>query len=182
MRPTTAERRYGLVGTGSVGSRSLVTAMGGPRVGTRQLSGSSVLSFSSSRPMGSSRALRTSSRNDSLLGYARFLRRRTSEWTNRKMRMISPRTIFGDAEYLPSQAVAKAYKPWHRPRKQFVRREQWSALLRRLYDEREPGDAVRYLGLPGTDLIDLRYLYEEVCRANERPLRFLGFNSDRPAG
>ena len=33
------------------------------------------------------------------------------------------------------------------------------------------------MGLPGTDLIDLRYLYEQICRPTSRPLVFLGFNA-----
>ena len=36
--------------------------------------------------------------------------------------------------------------------------------------------------MPGTDLIDLRYLYERICRANDRPLRFLGFNTEARPG
>ena len=85
--------------------------------------------------------------------------------------------IFGDIEYRPTQSEPKQFMPWHKPRKQFVRREQWCALLRRLYEERRPDEPLRYLGLPGTDLIDLRYLYEELCRPEGRPLRFLGFNT-----
>ena len=86
--------------------------------------------------------------------------------------------IFGDIEYTQPRAAPKEFKPWHKPRKQFVRREQWSALLRRLYQNRGPRDPLRYLGLPGTDLIDLRYLHEQLCRDNERPLHFLGFNTE----
>ena len=90
--------------------------------------------------------------------------------------------IFGDSEYVRPQTEPKEFKPWHRPRKQFVRREQWLALLRRLYEKREPGEPLRYLGLPGTDLIDLRYLHEKLCRANDRPMRFLGFNTEAQPG
>ena len=90
--------------------------------------------------------------------------------------------IFGDVEYVAPQPAPKEFKPWHKPRKQFVRREQWSALLQRLYERREPGDPLRYLGLPGTDLIDLRYLHEQLCRANDRSLRFLGFNTEAQPG
>ena len=90
--------------------------------------------------------------------------------------------IFGDVEYLPTQTEPKEFKPWHKPRKQFVRREQLSASLRRLYEQREQGDPLRYLGLPGTDLLDLRYLHEKLCRANDRPLRFLGFNTEAQPG
>ena len=90
--------------------------------------------------------------------------------------------IFSDSEYVRPHAEPKEFKPWHKPRKQFVRREQLSALLLGLYEKREPGAPLRYLGLPGTDLIDLRYLYDRLCRANDRPLRFLGFNTEAQPG
>ena len=41
---------------------------------------------------------------------------------------------------------------------------------------------MRYLGLPGTDLIDLRYLHEQLCRDNNRSLCFLGFNTEAQSG
>ena len=90
--------------------------------------------------------------------------------------------IFADSKYARPQTVPKEFKPWHKPRKQFVRREQLSTLLRRLYRRRGPRDPLRYLGLPGTDLIDLRYLYEQICRGNERPFQFLGFNTEANPG
>ena len=90
--------------------------------------------------------------------------------------------IFGDFEYVRPQTEPKEFKPWHKPRKQFVRRKQWSALLRRLYKNRGAGDPLRYLGLPGTDLIDLRYLHEQFCRDNNRSLCFLGFNTEAQRG
>ena len=93
--------------------------------------------------------------------------------------------IFGDLEYEMAELERREFKPWHRPRKQFVRREQWAEQVRRLYADRSTEDPLRYLGLPGTDLIDLRYLYEQICRPASRPLIFLGFNSqvqpDSPA-
>lgn len=90
--------------------------------------------------------------------------------------------IFGDSDYVRPQTEPKEFKPWHKPRKQFVRREQLSALLLRLYERRKPGDPLRYLGLPGTDLIDLRYLHQQLCSANARPLHFLGFNTKAQPG
>ena len=90
--------------------------------------------------------------------------------------------IFGDIEYAQPRAAPKEFKPWHKPRKQFVRRKQWTALLRRLYENRGPRDPLRYLGLPGTDLIDLRYLHEQLCRDDHRPLCFLGFNTEAQRG
>ena len=78
--------------------------------------------------------------------------------------------IFGDVEFAQPRTAPKEFKPWHKPRKQFVRREQLSALLLRLYENRKPRDSLRYLGLPGTDLIDLRYLHEQLCRTKDRQL------------
>ena len=93
-----------------------------------------------------------------------------------------PNGIFGDVEYAQPRTPPREFKPWHKPRKQFVRREQLSNLLLRLYESRENGDPLRYLGLPGTDLIDLRYLHEQLCRGNDRQLRFLGFNTEAKPG
>lgn len=90
--------------------------------------------------------------------------------------------IVGDADYVAPLPEPKEFKPWHKPRKQFVRREQWSALLQGLYEKREQEAPLRYLGLPGTDLIDLRYLHEQLCRDSERPLCFLGFNTEAQPG
>ena len=83
--------------------------------------------------------------------------------------------IIGDFEYVLPETEPKEFKPWHKPRKQFVRREQWLALLKRLYKNRGPRDPLRYLGLPGTDLIDLKYFHEQLCGNSGRPLCFLGF-------
>ncbi len=90
--------------------------------------------------------------------------------------------IFGEIEYRPTPAAPKTFKPWHKPRKQFVRRKQLLALLRRLYQRRQPDEPLRYLGLPGTDLLDLRYLHEKLCRAEGRTLRFLGFSTEAQPG
>ena len=90
--------------------------------------------------------------------------------------------IFGDVEYEYPLPEPKEFKPWHKPRKQFVRHKQWSVLLQRLYETREPGDPLRYLGLPGTDLLDLRYLHEQICSDNNRSLCFLGFNTEAQPG
>ena len=90
--------------------------------------------------------------------------------------------IFGVTEYRPAQAEPKQFKPWHKPRKHFVRRHQLLALLERLYKQRQPGEPLRYLGLPGTDLIDLRYLHQKLCDPQERQLSFLGFNTEAQPG
>jgi hypothetical protein len=90
--------------------------------------------------------------------------------------------IFPETGYEPGRPPSRNFQPWHRPRKQYVRREQWTALLHRLFRDRPVTDPIRYLGLPGVDLIDLRYLYDEMCRATDRRLRFLGFNTDAQPG
>jgi hypothetical protein len=90
--------------------------------------------------------------------------------------------IFGDIEYAPTQPAPKTFKPWHRPRKQYVRREQLLAQLRRLYQHRRPDEPLRYLGLPGTDLIDLRYIHDKLCSDQGRILRFLGFSTEAQPG
>jgi len=41
----------------------------------------------------------------------------------------------------------------------------------------QPDDGVlKYLGLPGNDLLDLRHFHAEVCEQKQMKLRFLGFN------
>lgn len=70
------------------------------------------------------------------------------------------------------------FAAWHRPRKQFVRENQWAQELNALLDEFPPTDTqLRYLGLPGHDLLDLRYLRTVVCEPRQLHLRYLGFNS-----
>ena len=89
--------------------------------------------------------------------------------------------IFADYGYVQPRTESKEFKPWHKPRKQFVRRNQWSALLKQLYKNRGPRDPLRYLGLPGTDLIDLKYFHEQLCGNSGRPLCFLGFVTEARA-
>ena len=46
-----------------------------------------------------------------------------------------------------------------------------------LNDEPRADNTLKYLGLPGSDLLDLRHLHAEVCQPHELGFRFLGFNS-----
>lgn len=72
----------------------------------------------------------------------------------------------------------KDFLPWHRPRKQFVRHHQWCEQIEALLSEIQANTtALRYLGLPGVDLLDLRYFHDQVCQPRQIPLKFLGFNS-----
>lgn len=83
---------------------------------------------------------------------------------------------------IPVSPEPLTYAPWHKPRKQFVRRVQWaqevqgliSALRKSGYLQ---GDTVRYLTLPGPDLLDVRVL-SEVCRENTASLKYLGLCRD----
>lgn len=83
----------------------------------------------------------------------------------------------GIPEYKPvAERPPREFEAWHRPRKQFVRRSQWVATLRDIYVDRDPAERINYLGLPGTDLLDLRVFYEAICVPQRRMLRFLGFH------
>jgi len=72
----------------------------------------------------------------------------------------------------------KDFLPWHQPRKQFVRQNQWCEQIERMLEDMQPADNVlRYLGLPGVDLLDLRHFHTAICLPRNLTLRFLGFNT-----
>lgn len=76
----------------------------------------------------------------------------------------------------------RPFQPWHRPRKQWIRRYQWhDSLLDMLRDTHFPADGriMRYLSLPGDDLLDVRVL-REACEQADVDLRFTGLNSVGP--
>lgn len=83
----------------------------------------------------------------------------------------------------PMPSDAKEFLPWHRPRKQYVRHSQWCReIIRMITDTPPAGGILKYLGLPGVDLLDLRHFHSAVCEEKQVELRFLGFNSNaRPA-
>lgn len=80
--------------------------------------------------------------------------------------------------YEAQKPAARAFAPWHLPRKQFVRERQWCEQLLKMFDgDGAPEDGyLRYLGLPGSDLFDLRCFHEAVCEKHNIGLKFLGFN------
>jgi hypothetical protein len=83
---------------------------------------------------------------------------------------------------LPDDSARK-FKPWHKPRKHYLRVEQWCVQLRALIVElnyRE-GDLIRYLGLPGEDFLDVRTL-RGVCTRAKVTLKYLGFDSSAGDG
>lgn len=86
--------------------------------------------------------------------------------------------IFGASAYEAREPQKKGFLPWHRPRKQFVRHHQWCTQINALIDHMQPSDGtLKYLGLPGNDLLDLRHFHAQVCEPRQLKLRFLGFNS-----
>jgi hypothetical protein len=74
-----------------------------------------------------------------------------------------------------------AFQPWHHPRKQVVRLEQWCAEVRKLIPQLGLGygDPFKYLTLPGNELLDVRALHGVFERAGVK-LRYTGFNSVGP--
>jgi hypothetical protein len=95
---------------------------------------------------------------------------------------LSDNIVGTDAYEVPPRPK-KEFLPWHRPRKQLVRAWQWSEQIERLIKKMQlEVGTLRYLGLPGTDLLDLRYFYKNICEPRQLGLRFLGFNRDAAAG
>lgn len=104
--------------------------------------------------------------------------------------MSDQENIFGDADasFLEGSAPTDTehaipltrtnFLPWHKPRKQWIRAKQWTppilALANnlRLSDQHEP---LRYLSLPGPDLLDIRSIQPE-CAENKIQLQFIGLN------
>jgi len=71
-------------------------------------------------------------------------------------------------------APARRFQPWHRPRKQHVRRIQIDGQLEPVLEEHE--GPIRYLGMPGSDLLDLRWIHNGMCERLGRKLLFIGFD------
>jgi hypothetical protein len=77
-----------------------------------------------------------------------------------------------------AQPEGPPWRPWHKPRKQWMRYHQWNkeieSLLARLnLDDR----AFRYLSLPGDDLLDFRVVAELCKTKGIRTVRLVGFNA-----
>jgi hypothetical protein len=91
--------------------------------------------------------------------------------------------IFGLTAYEAAERQKRTFLPWHRPRKHFVRDRQWRIQIEALLADIQLEDrTLRYFGLPGADLLDLRYFHSTVCEPNNIGLRFLGFDySANPA-
>lgn len=63
------------------------------------------------------------------------------------------------------------YKPWHKPRKQWVRECQWWAHLEKMLERYSQlflnETKVRYFGLPGEDLLDVDYISKKMASSKE---------------
>lgn len=56
-----------------------------------------------------------------------------------------------------------SFLPWHKPRKQWVRDKQWWGQINlHILPNLKGMDTVRYFGLPGDDLLDVRYLQQKL--------------------
>lgn len=85
--------------------------------------------------------------------------------------------LIGVTDYSFDKPRKKEFLPWHKPRKQFVREMQWERQITSLINEVSIDNGIlRYLGLPGDDLLDLRHFHDKICVPNNLKLKFLGFN------
>jgi hypothetical protein len=92
-------------------------------------------------------------------------------------------SIFSTSSYATRPMAELDFKPWHKPRKQAIRDWQWGNEVEWLLTRKPEGDkTLRYLGLPGPDLLDIRYLYDRFCRDGSRSLTFLGLDRSARAG
>lgn len=74
---------------------------------------------------------------------------------------------------------ARELKAWHKPRKQWIRTQQWALIVERLIPDLKLADRpFKYLTLPGEDMFDIRVLHD-VCEKHRIELKFLAFDSDR---
>lgn len=78
-------------------------------------------------------------------------------------------------------ALKTVFQAWHHPRKHHVRVQHWCAAARAYMRANKigKGSTLRYLTLPGDELLDVRALYG-VTSAEGALLRYLGFNSASP--
>jgi len=106
--------------------------------------------------------------------------------------------VFGESDSIFEEDIAPklvehvsvelrtSFFPWHKPRKQFLRVEQWGKSIERLVetlDLKQLQKPLTYLSLPGPDLLDIRSI-QPLCEKKEVNLSFLGINSgadDDPA-
>lgn len=88
--------------------------------------------------------------------------------------------VFGNQKLPEHSALPeRKVKPWHKPRKQWIRRHQWLKEIDNLCGllNFKDGRPLRYLSLPGEDLLDVRVI-RECCATRRIKLKYLGLNDD----
>src|SRR5437016_4691131 len=86
---------------------------------------------------------------------------------------------------LPTHAILpkRAFLPWHKPRKQFIRELQWNADVKRLCTKHlkfKDDRPLHYLSRPGDDLLDIRMLHQCLSGMG-RQLKYLGLHESHGA-
>lgn len=79
--------------------------------------------------------------------------------------------------------LGNEFKPWHKPRKQYIREKQWlEQLLKTLKASQYNGiSTINYFGLPGGDLLDVNHLRSGMLNSKRAKNKFLsvhGFVND----
>lgn len=72
---------------------------------------------------------------------------------------------FGTPEVIAHNVVEKKeFLPWHKPRKQWIRHIQWwNQIEEHIVSKLKPGiDTIKYFGLPGNDLLDIRFFQQKL--------------------
>lgn len=77
----------------------------------------------------------------------------------------------------PARPARSDFFAWHHPRKQYVREKQWTNAVMGAMQGRDAADRIKYVGLPGIDLLDVRQLLRTVCEPTGRPLQYVGFDT-----
>lgn len=95
--------------------------------------------------------------------------------------LIDNDAVFGKVNVAP--LLSSDFKPWHKPRKQFIRDIQWLNQFKMLFREKKYKeiDRVNYFGLPGGDLLDINFIYNGLVECNKlenKQLGFYGFIND----
>ncbi len=75
------------------------------------------------------------------------------------------------------------FSPWHKVRKQFIRKHQWNKTTTRMAQRYWKHDLapLRCMLIPGDDLLDIRSL-RQAFEGLQCPIRYLGFNSSYGSG
>jgi len=86
--------------------------------------------------------------------------------------------VFTNVKPLEEIPRKNIFMPWHKPRKHWVRYNQWYKGMTKLIDDikKENIKEFSYLGLPGDDMLDIRLL-SYGCQQKGIKLKYLGFNT-----